>query len=192
MISTFSELNSCGREHHEVLINYNHGVQLTNPPPTSACCSPVQPYSHQGVYSDSINHHNGEDLLNVARELNKLKAEIQKFKGNPMDYQRFIRQFNTKVCANTSSYEECLKFLLQFTSGDPNRIVTGYSYLNAEGEYNAALDEFKDRYGDLDVVAYVKKALNRQIIKHDNIRTLDDYAIFLTECQYAINNVDSA
>lgn len=46
-----------------------------------------------------------------------------------MDYQRFIRQFNTKVCANTSSFEKRLNFLLQFTSGEANRIVTGYSHL---------------------------------------------------------------
>ncbi|XP_062566787.1 uncharacterized protein LOC134229094 [Saccostrea cucullata] len=111
-----------------------------------------------------------------------------------MDYQRFIRQFNTRVCANTSSYEERLNFLLQFTSGEANRIVTGYSHLNAESGYKAAMDEFKDRYGDPDIVAqaYVKKALNWSSIKQDNARGLDDYAIFLTECQHAVNNVASA
>ncbi|XP_062610669.1 uncharacterized protein LOC134272455 [Saccostrea cucullata] len=103
-----------------------------------------------------------EGLLIVAQELNKPKSEIQKFEGNPKDYQRFIRQFNTRVCANTSSYEERLNFLLQFTSGEANRIVTGYSHLNAEGGYKAVMDEFKDRY------------------------------VFLTECQHAVNNVASA
>ena len=72
--------------------------------------------------------------------------------------------------------------------------MTGYSHLNAEAGYTAALDEFKDRYGDPDVIpqAYVKKALNWQTVKQDNTRALDDFAIFLTECQYANNNVDSA
>ena len=109
--------------------------------------------------------------------MNKPKAEIQKFEGNPMDYQRFIRQFNTKVCANTNSYEERLNFLLQFTSGEANRIVTGYSHLNAEAGYKAALDEFKDRYGDPDVIAqaYVKRALNWQTVKQDNTRMISPY-----------------
>ena len=135
-----------------------------------------------------------DDLLDVTLEMNKPKAEIQKFEGNPMDYQRFIRQLNTKVCANTSSYEERLNFLLQFTSGEANRIVTGYSQLNAEAGYKGALDEFKDRYGDPDVTAqaYVKRALNWQTVEQDNTRALDDFAIFLIECQYAVNNVDSA
>ena len=57
-----------------------------------------------------------------------------------------------------------MNFLLQFASGEANRIVTGYSHLNAEAGYKAALDEFKDLYGDPDVIAqaYVKIALNRQ------------------------------
>ena len=66
--------------------------------------------------------------------------------------------------------------------------------MNAEAGYKAALDEFKDRYGDPDVIAqaYVKRALNWQTVKQDNTRALDDFAIFLIECQYAVNNVDNA
>ena len=89
-----------------------------------------------------------DGLLNVSREMNKPNAEFQKFEGNPMDYQRFIRQFNTKVCASISSGEERLNFLFQFTSGEANRIMIGYSHLNAEAGYKAAYYEFKDRYGD--------------------------------------------
>lgn len=113
-----------------------------------------------------------------------------KTNGLPKIYQTV----QTRVCANTSSYEERLNFLLQFTSGEANRIVTGYSHLDAERGYLQALDELKDRYGDPDVVAqtYVKKALNWPAIKPDNSKALDSYAIFLTECQFAVKNVDSA
>lgn len=88
------------------------------------------------LYSESSSHVDG--LIKVALEKNKPKREIQKFKGNPMDYQRYIRQFNIQVCANTSSYKERLNFLLQFTSGEANRKVTGYSHLNAEEGYKVA------------------------------------------------------
>ena len=177
-ISTYSEIYHSGCGQNDGSSVYTPHVHFCNPPPP--------------INSESYSHVDG--LLNVAREMNKPKAEIQKFEGNPMDYQRFIRQFNTKVCANTNSYEERLNFLLQFTSGEANRIVTGYSHLNAESGYKAALDEFKDRYGDPDVIAqaYVKRALNWQTVKQDNTRALDDFAIFLTECQYAVYNVDSA
>ena len=172
----------------------DHEAHISAPPrfdeSYSAYCHPQIPPLSATSQTQVQNY----DILSVARELNKPKAEIQNFEGNPMDYQRFMRQFNTKVCANTSSYEERLNFLLQFTSGEANRIVTGYSHLNAEGGYNAALNEFEDRYGDPDVVAqaYVKKALGWHTIKPDNSKALDEYAIFLMECQHAVNSIDSA
>ena len=109
--------------------------------------------------------------------MNKPKAEIQKFEGNPMAYHIFIREFNTKVCANSNSYEERSIFLLQFTSGEANIIVTGYSQLNVEAGYKAALDEFKDHYGEPDMIAqaYVKTALNWQTVKQDNTRMISPY-----------------
>lgn len=53
----------------------------------------TQVYSHlsETTFTTAENHHNTDDLFTVARELNKPKADIQKFEGNPMDYQRFIR-----------------------------------------------------------------------------------------------------
>lgn len=39
---------------------------------------------------------------------------------------------------------------------------------------------------------YVKKALNWPAIKPDNSKALDSYAIFITECQFAVNNANSA
>lgn len=123
------------------------------------------------------------EIQTVARELNKPKADLQKFDGNPMNYTRFLRQFNTRICSNTESYEERLNNLLQFTVGEAQRIVSGYSYLDAERGYKAELEELKDRYGDPDIIAqaYVKKALDWPPVKPDSAKTLDQFAIFLLE-----------
>lgn len=133
------------------------------------------------------------EIQTVARELNKPKADLQKFDGNPMNNTRFRRQFNARICSNTESYEERLSYLLQFTVGEAQRIVSGYSYLDAERGYKAAPEELKDRYGDPDIIAqaYVKKALDWPPMKPDNAKTLDQFAIFLCECQYAVENIDT-
>ncbi|XP_061180168.1 uncharacterized protein LOC133188682 [Saccostrea echinata] len=89
-------------------------------------------------------------IQTVARELNKPKADIQKYDGNPMNYTKFWRQFNARICSNTESYEERLNFLLQFT-----------------------------------------KALNWPLVKQDSAKALDQFAIFLRECQYAVENIDA-
>ncbi|CAG2192599.1 unnamed protein product [Mytilus edulis] len=130
----------------------------------------------------------------IARELNKPKADIQKFDGSPMNYKGFMRQFNARVETNTDSFEERINFLLQFTIGEPHRIVLGFSHLDAKIGYTAALNEFKDRYGDPDIIAhsYVQRAMNWPFIKADHPKALDDFAIFLQECMYAVNYVDAA
>ena len=94
-------------------------------------------------------------------ELNKPKAEIQNFNGNPMDYNRVLRQFNNRISHKTDSYEERMNFLLQFTTGEVHRIVIGYSHLDSERGYKAALQEFRDRYGYADIIAqsYVKQKI---------------------------------
>ena len=160
---------------------------------TSHVVSSQQPYS---AFPMQISNAGNSDnnILTVACELNKPKAEIQNFNGNPMDYNRFLRQFNTRICHNTDSYEERLNFLLQFTTEEAHRIVIGYSHLDSERGYNAALKEFRDRYGDTDVIAqsYIKKALDWPIIKTDDAKALDSFSIYLKECQFAIENVEAA
>ncbi|VDI41133.1 Hypothetical predicted protein [Mytilus galloprovincialis] len=134
------------------------------------------------------------NTISIARELNKPKADITKFDGSPMEYKSFLRQFDARVVANTDSYDERLNFLLQFTIGEPHRIVSGFSHLDAKKGYEAALEEFNDRYGDPDVIAhaYVKRALDWSVIKPDNAKALDDFSIFLRECLYAVENVEAA
>jgi hypothetical protein len=86
-----------------------------------------------------------------------------------------------------------MNYSLQFTTGEAYKLAVGYSHLNARVGYNATMKEFEDRYGDPDVVAksYVKKALEWPVVK-DDPKALDSYSIFLMECQYAVENVDTA
>jgi hypothetical protein len=135
-----------------------------------------------------------EGLFSFTRELNKPTAELQTFGGDPMKYNSFMRQFNARVVANTDSFEERLNYLTQFTTGEAHKIAMGYSHLDGERGYTATLAEFKDRYGDPDVVAqaYVKTALDWPVIKPDSAKSLDEYAIFLRECQFAVESLDAA
>ncbi|XP_055957853.1 uncharacterized protein LOC126825402 isoform X1 [Patella vulgata] len=65
-----------------------------------------------------------EGALNtMLRQIRKPRSNIKPFSGNVLEYQRFIRQFNSAVVANCESMEEKLNFLDQFTTGDANKIV---------------------------------------------------------------------
>jgi hypothetical protein len=119
-------------------------------------------------------HH---DALELAKHLSKPKCDLQTFSGDPLLYNRFLRQFKAKVVANCDDPEERLSYLEHYTSGEPQRIVIGYSYLDAQRGYDAAMKELSEKYGDQDsiVSAYVNKALSRPSI--NNARELDRFAV---------------
>jgi hypothetical protein len=129
----------------------------------------------------------------VVKELRKPASDLKKFSGDPLEYRRFLRQYNARVVSNTTTSDERLNFLEQFTDGEANKIGAGYSCLEADVGYPAALAELERRYGDKELVAnaYIKRALDWPIIKSDNPSGLDSYAIFLVECQNAVNAIDA-
>lgn len=77
-----------------------------------------------------------------------------------------------------------MNYLLKFTI-ELQRTVSGYSILDAERGYKAALKELRHCYGHL------KKALDLPPVKPDGAKTLNQFAIFLRECQYAVENIDA-
>jgi len=61
-------------------------------------------------YKNRIND-NGEALVSVVRRLSRPVVELKPFDGQPLKYQRFIRQFHSKVEANCDTFEEKLDYL---------------------------------------------------------------------------------
>lgn len=69
-------------------------------------------------------------MVSVVRQLRKPQSEIQKFHGDALLYRRVMRQFMSKIVANTEDDEECLNYLEQYTGGgEAYRIVSDYEYL---------------------------------------------------------------
>ncbi|MCG8432233.1 MAG: DUF1759 domain-containing protein, partial [Candidatus Omnitrophica bacterium] len=142
---------------------------------------------------DSVGQESIELMCKMLREFKKPNVEIQKFQGNVMDYKRFMRQFNSKIVANTDSFDEMMNFLIQYTSGEAQRVVIGYSNLEASVGYPAALQELERRYGDPEVIAhsFVQKALNWEDKELETVKGLDEFSIFLMECHYAVKSLDA-
>lgn len=88
--------------------------------------------------------------------------EIKRFGGDPLEYRRFIRQFHAKVVLNTIDDDERMNYLEQMTHGEANRVVSGFSHMNGEKAYKAAMNQLEERYGDneLIVTTFIKKALD--------------------------------
>ena len=72
-------------------------------------------------------------------------------------------------------------------------MVKGYGYLDSTVEYQAALRELEDRYGNNEIIAssFVKGALKWPYVNPNDSKSLDELAIFLSECEDAIRSIDS-
>ncbi|XP_064650125.1 uncharacterized protein LOC135501515 [Lineus longissimus] len=127
-------------------------------------------------------------LVTMIQEMKKPQSDIKKFSGDPLEYRRFLRQFNSRIVANTIDSEEMINYLEQYTSGEANRIVIGYACIDANNGYQGALKELEERYGDPERIAhaYIKKALEWPMVKADDARGLDEFSIFLAECENAV------
>jgi predicted secreted protein len=144
--------------------------------------------SHIGSNNDASQ----EVITAVVQQLRRPKQEIKKFGGNPMEYKRFIRQFEACIVANTHNDEERMAYLDQFTLDEAHKIVVSYAHLDAKYGYSAALRELEERYGNSEHIAnaFIKRALEWPPVR-DSAKALDDFAIILTECEHAANSIQA-
>ena len=165
-----------------------HGERQTVHSPVKRTPSKVHHLSDNSIGSNSSGY---SEIAQVVKQLQRPPIELRKFSGNCTEYNKFIRQFESKVVANTDTDEERMNYLEQYTTGEANRIVSGFGYL--DNGYEAALKELKLRYGNPHVIAcsYVDKALKWPVIRYDDAKGLDNFAIFLAECKFASKSVEA-
>ncbi|KAJ8046353.1 hypothetical protein HOLleu_05000 [Holothuria leucospilota] len=114
------------------------------------------------TYQDQqLEQHENTTLVKVLVEMQKPKLEIKKFGGDCMTFNKFMRQFKSRV-EGLCSDDERIAYLEQNTVGEAHKIVVGFSYLDAKVGYPAAMAELKQRYGDPEVIAnsYIKKVMS--------------------------------
>lgn len=129
----------------------------------------------------------------LIKQMKKPVISIKSFSGNPLEFSRFVRQFENCIVELTDTASERMTYLEQYTSGEAHRIVVGYSYLDPEVGFESAMSALRSRYGDVELVAhaFVKRALDWPLIKFEQPKALDDYAVFLVECQNAVCYIEA-
>jgi len=97
------------------------------------------------------------------------------------------------VFVNCENDDDKLSFGDKYTTGELDKIVRGYSYLNATMGLKLTLAEIEDIYGNAGIVvdSFINKVLNWPTIIIDNAKGLDEFSIFVMECEQAVKDVDS-
>ncbi|CAG2202264.1 unnamed protein product [Mytilus edulis] len=106
----------------------------------------------------------------MVQHLRKPTPEIRKFSGNPLEYRKFLRQFESKVVLNCEQGDEKMNYLEQMTFGEAHKIVSSYRPLPGDRAYEASMRHLEERYGDTDVMAsafiikdWIGQILNQEI-----------------------------
>ncbi|KAJ8402854.1 hypothetical protein AAFF_G00361680 [Aldrovandia affinis] len=118
--------------------------------------------------------------------------EIAVFNGDPLTYQSFIRAFEYLVEDKTSSSQDRLYFLEQYTSDQPRDLVRSCLNMDARQGYAEAKWLLKKHFGNEVMVtnAYLEKALSWTAIKADDGKALQAYALYLRGCYNAMQDLE--
>ena len=117
---------------------------------------------------------------------------IPVFKGDPLDYQFFIRAFEHGIEDRTGNSKDRLYFLKQFTTGQPRELVHSCQYMQPDKGYAEAKRLLKKRFGDdyRIATAYIDKALSWPSIKVEDPEALKGFSVFLSGCLNAMDTME--
>uniref|UniRef100_A0A8C8DI38 Uncharacterized protein n=1 Tax=Oryzias sinensis TaxID=183150 RepID=A0A8C8DI38_9TELE len=154
--------------------------------------------------SESRDEHN--NVLGLMRKQNEIttllirqhclsslpKKEIPIFDGNPLNYHAFIKAFENGVERNTDDYSDRLYFLEQYTRDHAKELVKSCQHIAPDRGYVKAKALLREHFGNEHQVAsaYMEKALTWSSIKTEDLKSLQDYSLFLRSCSTAMEGVD--
>ena len=121
------------------------------------------------------------------------KQELITFDGEYTKYFEFIRCFDSQIASKSISDEDRLQYLLQYTKGKPNKIVSACIHLDPSEGYTRARNLLDLRYGNKEHIAtaYIEEILNWKEIGRDDIDGLEEYSIELSNCLNAMSGIQS-
>ena len=132
------------------------------------------------------------DLIIMQQKLALLPArDITAFDGDPLQYQVFIKAFEHVIEDKTSSSQDRLYFLEQYTLGQPRSLVRSCLHMDARHGYVEAKRLLKEHFGDEIKItnAYLEKALNWTSVRADDGKGLHAYALYLRGCCNAMRSL---
>ena len=123
--------------------------------------------------SSSAQSHETE-LINL---LSIPKLEIDKFHGNPLEFQSFMAIFDEAVSSKVSDDQIKLTRLLQYTTGPAKAAIRNCALIGGRAGYTQARDILQKRFGNEHLVS--RKILNdlingKSVSKPNDIRQLAD------------------
>ena len=111
----------------------------------------------RNVSSPQVNYNSGDQSVLVNGELINLlsipKVVIDKFDGNPLEYQAFVATFDEMVENKTSDDQIKLTRLLQYTAGAAKQVIKYCALVGGSDGYSQARAILNSRFGNKHTVS---------------------------------------
>ena len=119
------------------------------------------------------------------------QLEVPTFAGDPIEYCRFIRAFESMIVAKTTSYSARMYYLVQYTAGDVQELMRSCLAMDSEEGYREARKLLAKRYGQPYKIAsaYVERVTNGPAIKEEDGAALQSFSALLTTCKNTLNEI---
>ena len=112
-------------------------------------------------------------LASVIRHMNRPRPEMMTFDGNPLDYGKFITNFDTHIISDMDTDTEKLSYLLQCCKGPAKRLIEicyHTAVIDPKQSYLDARKRLHEHYGKDYIIA---SACVESLIKGSNIKPYD-------------------
>ncbi|XP_042906732.2 uncharacterized protein [Parasteatoda tepidariorum] len=148
------------------------------------------------VISPELNSNISEPKINTNIRINETSSvklpllTIEKFSGDPADWQRFYDQFESAIDKNTGlSNVEKFNYLKTYLVGSASDAIKGFSLTN--NNYVSAIETLKERFGKKTLI--INSHLNKLLSLTPVEKSTDIFSLrkLFDSCQTEIRNLDS-
>ena len=151
-------------------------------------------HSETSVLSDILRRQNDITQYLVGQQQLSLlpTRDIPTFDGDALAYRSFIRAFEHNIESRTSSNQDRLYFLEQYTAGRPRDLVRSCMHMDHQRGFREAKMLLHKHFGhEMKIAtAYLEKALSWNHLKAEDGRALHAYGIFLRECYNVMQDIE--
>ncbi|CAB4025923.1 Hypothetical predicted protein [Paramuricea clavata] len=119
------------------------------------------------------------------------KPDLPKCDGNPLNYWGFIRSFENTIERNTFNENENLMYLLQYCTGEANKVIRSCAMMDPAEGYKAARKLLKERCGHPYKIAMscIRNVINGVQIKASDSAGQLAFADQLMECETILDAI---
>ena len=138
--------------------------------------------------AQALGHATSHDVIStLARSLMYVdmpKLEIEKFYGNELSYQHFIRTFEQSIGVREISDEQKLQFLIQNCAGEAKDVIIDCGLYGTQG-YAKARHLLYQRYGKPHKIAraYIDRLTSGPPIKASDAKALTELSLTMMKCE---------